>query len=153
MTLAKALGGGIPCGAVLARDEVAMYLTPGSHGSTLGGNALAMHAGCAVLKTILGDGLLDNAARMGDYFLDKLTLLRRKYKKLIKEARGKGLILGIELKDKDKAKQVFDKCMVKGLLTILTQERVIRILPPLIVNQGEIDFAMEKFNQSFDEVS
>ncbi|HWP92280.1 MAG TPA: aspartate aminotransferase family protein [Thermodesulfobacteriota bacterium] len=153
MTLAKALGGGIPCGAVLARDEVAMYLTPGSHGSTLGGNALAMHAGCAVLKTILGDGLLDNAARMGDYFLDRLTLLQRKYKKLIKESRGKGLILGIELKDRDKAKQVFGKCMAKGLLTILTQERVIRILPPLIVNQGEIDFAIDKFNQSFSEVS
>jgi acetylornithine/succinyldiaminopimelate/putrescine aminotransferase len=80
MTLAKALGGGIPAGAVLARDEVALYLTPGSHGSTLGGNLLAMHSGCAVLKTILGDGLLDNADLMGKYFLEKLRTLADKYK-------------------------------------------------------------------------
>jgi len=153
MTLAKALGGGIPCGAVLARDEVAMHLTPGSHGSTLGGNPLAMHAGCAVLKTILGDGLLDNASRMGNYFLDKLRTLKGQYNKSVKEVRGKGLILGIELRDEDKAKQVTGKCLEKGLLVILTQEKVIRILPPLIVKQDEIDFAIEKFHESLREIS
>jgi acetylornithine/N-succinyldiaminopimelate aminotransferase len=153
MTLAKALGGGIPAGAVLARNEVAMYLTPGSHGSTLGGNPLAMHSGCAVLRTILGDGLLDNAARMGEYFLEKLTVLKKQYNKLIKEVRGKGLILGIELRSKDKAKEISKKCIEKGLLTILTQETVIRILPPLVVKQDEIDFAIEKFHESFKEVS
>ncbi len=153
MTLAKALGGGIPCGAVLARDEVAMYLTPGSHGSTLGGNPLAMHSGRAVLKTILDNGLLDNASRIGEYFLHKLTVLKKQYGELIKEVRGKGLILGIEIRGKDKAKEVSGKCMEKGLLVILTQETVIRILPPLIVKQDEIDFAIEKFNESFREIS
>lgn len=153
MTLAKALGGGIPCGAVLAKDEVAMYLTPGSHGSTLGGNPLAMHTGCAVLNTILGDGLLDNATRMGSYFLDELKALQGQYAKLVKEVRGKGLILGIEFRDKDKAKRVTGMCLEKGLLVILTQEKVIRILPPLVVKQEEIDFALEKFHESLREIS
>jgi predicted acetylornithine/succinylornithine family transaminase len=153
MTLAKALGGGIPCGALLAREEVAVHLTPGSHGSTLGGNPLAMHSGCAVLKTILDDGLLDNAARMGEYFLQRLTVLKEQYNQFIKEVRGKGLILGIEIGNKDKAKEVSGKCLEKGLLVLLTQETVIRILPPLIAKQDEIDFAMDKFNESFREIS
>lgn len=152
MTLAKSLAGGIPCGAVLARDEVAMHLTPGSHGSTLGGNPLAMHIGCAVLKTILEDGLLDNASTTGAYFLNKLTDLKKRYRSLIKEARGKGLILGLVLRDKDEAKEVVRRSMEKGLLTILTVENVIRILPPLIINREEVDFAVEKLEESINEV-
>jgi len=152
MTLAKALGGGIPAGAVLARDEVALYLTPGSHGSTLGGNLLAMHSGCAVLKTILGDGLLDNADLMGKYFLQKLRTLADKYK-LIREIRGKGLILGIELRSKDIGKGIIKKCLEKGVLLNLTEEKIIRILPPLIVTREEIDFAVEKLDESFQAVS
>jgi predicted acetylornithine/succinylornithine family transaminase len=152
MTLAKALGGGIPTGALLARDEVAMYLTPGTHGSTLGGNPLAMHSGCAVLRTILDDGLLDNADEMGKYFLGKLRTLADRYK-LIKEVRGKGLILGIELRRKDIGKEIIKSCLEKGVLLNLTEEKIIRILPPLIVTKGEIDFAIEKLNESFKEVS
>ena len=152
MTLAKSLAGGIPCGAVLARDEVAMHLTPGSHGSTLGGNPLAMHIGCAVLKTILEDGLLDNTSTTGAYFLNKLTDLKKRYRSLIKEARGKGLILGLVLRDKDEAKEVVRRSMEKGLLTILTVENVIRILPPLIINREEVDFAVEKLEESINEV-
>ncbi len=152
MTLAKALGGGIPAGAVLARDDVAIYLTPGSHGSTQGGNPLAMHSGYAVLKTILGNGLLDNAASMGRYFLEKLKVLAERYR-FIKEVRGKGLILGIELRNKDRGKEIIRKCLEKGLLVNLTEEKIIRILPPLIVKQEEIDFAVEKLDESFKEVS
>ncbi|MCI0454764.1 MAG: acetylornithine transaminase [Candidatus Dadabacteria bacterium] len=152
MTLAKALGGGIPTGAVLARDDVAMYLTPGTHGSTLGGNPLAMNSGCAVLKTILGNGLLDNADAMGRYFLGRLRTLAERYK-LIKEVRGKGLILGIELKRKDIGKGIIKRCLEKGVLLNLTEERIIRILPPLIVTKGEIDFATEKLDESFKEAS
>jgi len=153
MTLAKALGGGIPTGAVLSRDEIAIYLTPGSHGSTLGGNPLAMHSGCAVLKTILSNGVLDNAATMGKYFLDKLHGLGQEYRGLIKETRGKGLILGIELRTKDRGKEIIMRCLEKGLLVNLTEEKIIRILPPLIVKREEIDFALEKLNESFKEVS
>ncbi len=152
MTLAKALGGGIPCGALLARDDVAICFTPGSHGSTLGGNPLAMHVGSAVLNTIIKNGLLDNTARMGAYFLEGLKGLEKKYPRLIKEVRGKGLILGLELKSKEKTRQVVSKCMGKGLLTILTVENVIRILPPLIVNKKEIDFAIEKLDDSLNEI-
>jgi predicted acetylornithine/succinylornithine family transaminase len=153
MTLAKALGGGIPTGAVLARDEFAIYLTPGSHGSTLGGNPLAMHSGCAVLRTILGDGVLDNATAMGRYFLDRLHSLEGEYRGLIKEVRGKGLILGIELRTKDRGKEIIKRCLEKGLLVNLTEEKIIRILPPLIVKREEVDFALEKLNESFKEVS
>jgi acetylornithine/N-succinyldiaminopimelate aminotransferase len=152
MTLAKALGGGIPCGALLARDDVAMSFTPGSHGSTLGGNPLAMHVGRAVLNAIISNGLLDHTEKMGVYFLDGLKRLEQKYTPLIREARGKGLILGLELKSKEKARGVVSKCMEKGLLTILTVENVIRMLPPLIVNSKEIDFAIQKLEDSFDEI-
>jgi acetylornithine/N-succinyldiaminopimelate aminotransferase len=152
MTLAKALGGGIPCGALLARDDIANSFTPGSHGSTLGGNPLAMHIGCAVLNTIIKNGLLDNSAKMGAYFLDGLKTFEKKYTSLIKEARGKGLILGLELKSREKTREVVRKSMEKGLLTILTVENVIRILPPLIVNKKEIDFALEKLKDSFNEI-
>jgi len=152
MTLAKALGGGIPAGAVLAREEVAIHLTPGSHGSTLGGNPLAMFSGCAVLRTILGDGLIDNAARMGEYLLERLKTLSRKHKELIKDVRGKGLILGIEFRSKQVAKEITRRCMEKGLLVILTQERVIRLLPPLIVSRDEVDYAVGKIQESFGEV-
>lgn len=153
MTLAKALGGGIPTGAVLARDETAIYLTPGSHGSTLGGNPLAMHSGCAVLRTILSDGVLDNAAAMGVYFLEKLHSLGQEYRNLIRETRGKGLILGIELRTKDRGKEIIRRCLEKGLLVNLTEEKIIRILPPLVVNRDEIDFALERLNESFKAVS
>lgn len=152
MTLAKALGGGIPCGAVLACDDVAMAFTPGSHGSTLGGNPLAMHVGSAVLTTIINDGLLDHTANMGIYFLDELKKLEKKYNPLISEARGKGLILGLELKSKEKTREVVSKCMEKGLLTILTVDNVIRILPPLIVNSEEIGIAVAILDESFNEV-
>jgi acetylornithine/N-succinyldiaminopimelate aminotransferase len=153
MTLAKALGGGIPTGAVLARDEVAIYLTPGSHGSTLGGNHLAMHSGCAVLKTILSNGILNNVDTMGRYFLEKLHSLRQEYRDLIKETRGKGLILGIELRTKNRGQEIIRRCLEKGLLVNLTEEKIMRILPPLIVKKEEIDFALEKLNESFKAVS
>ncbi len=152
MTLAKALGGGIPCGALLARDDVAMAFTPGSHGSTLGGNPLAMHVGSAVLTTIINDGLLDHTAKMGIYFLGGLKRLEKKYAPLISEARGRGLILGLELKSKEKTRELVSKCIEKGLLTILTVDNVIRILPPLIVKSEEIEFAIDKLDDSIDEI-
>lgn len=152
MTLAKALGGGIPCGALLARDDVAVAFTPGSHGSTLGGNPLAMHVGSAVLTTIINDGLLDHTAKMGIYFLEGLKRLEKKYTPLISEARGRGLILGLELKSKEKTRELVSKCIEKGLLTILTVDNVIRILPPLIVNSEEIEFAIDKLDDSIDEI-
>lgn len=153
MTLAKALGGGIPCGAFLATDRIAKYFTPGVHGTTLGGNPLAMSAGIAVLRTITRDGLLDNTQEMGEYFLKGLGALKNGYGGLIRDVRGRGLILGVEFKNKDIAKEVVDKASDKGLLTILTEQKVMRILPPLIVKQKEIDRALGIIRESLEEAA
>jgi acetylornithine/N-succinyldiaminopimelate aminotransferase len=153
MTLSKALGGGIPCGAFLTTNRVAKHLSPGMHGTTLGGNPLAMSAGKAVLDTINEEGLLDGATDSGQYFLDSLKVLENKYGKLIKEVRGKGLILGIQFKSKEIAKTVVEKCMDNGLLTILTMQTVMRILPPLNVKKKEIDIAVKTIEKVLKEVA
>lgn len=153
MTLSKALGGGIPCGAFLATDKVAKYLSPGMHGTTLGGNPLAMSSGKAVLDTIMEEGLLDSTIISGQFFLEGLEDLEEKYKKHIKEVRGKGLILGIEFKNKETAKTVVNKCIENGLLTILTNQKVMRILPPLNVKMKELSNALKIIDQALREVS
>ena len=153
MALAKALGGGIPCGAVLAREEVAGRFTPGAHGSTFGGNPLAAAAACATIKAILEENLLENAAEMGNYFLEKFRDVERKYRRRIKEARGKGLMIGIEFAEADFAEACFRISVGKGLLVILTVERVFRILPPLNTNEQEIDFALSVIEQSIEEAT
>jgi len=152
MTLAKALGGGIPCGAVLASDNVSISFTPGSHGSTLGGNPLAMRTASAVLKTILDNGLLDNTSKLGDYFIKRLKNIENNFSNLINETRGKGFILGLDFKRKKVAREAVNKCIGKGLLTILTVEKVMRILPPLTVNKNEIDFATDKIEETLNEI-
>ncbi len=153
MTLAKALGGGIPCGAFLATDKVAKHLKPGDHGTTLGGNPLAMRAGQAVIKEILNGELLNYVRSAGEYFLQKINALKDKYGEFIKDVRGRGLIIGIEFKDEETANKVVGKSMEAGLLTILTERRVMRILPPLIVKEKEIDYAIKKIWKSLKEVA
>ncbi len=152
MTLSKALGGGIPCGAFLATNKVAKYLSPGMHGTTLGGNPLAMSSSKAMFETIMDEGLLDRATDSGQYFLENLQAFSEENKKHIKEIRGKGLILGIEFKDKDFAKAVVNKCIEKGLLSILTAQKVMRILPPLNVKKKEIDRALKIIGETLKEV-
>ena len=153
MALAKALGGGIPCGAVLAREEVAAHFAPGSHGSTFGGNPLAAAAACATIKAIFKENLLENAARMGSYFLEKFRDVERRYRRRIRETRGKGLMIGIEFEEADFAKACFAISVNKGLLVILTVERVFRILPPLNTSEQEIDFALAVLEQSIEEAT
>jgi len=153
MTLAKALGGGLPCGAFLATDRIAKNFTPGVHGTTMGGNPMAMGAGIAVLKTISKEGLLDNTQAMGEYFLNGLAALKKEYGKLIRDVRGKGLILGVEFRNKDIAKEIVGKAVDKGLLTIQTEQKVMRILPPLIVTKKEIDKALEIIGESLKEAA
>jgi acetylornithine/N-succinyldiaminopimelate aminotransferase len=136
MTLAKALGGGIPIGAMLARGEVAESFNLGSHGSTFGGNAIACAAGVAVVNTLLHDGVLENCRAMGEYFLGRLYTLKEKFS-FIKEVRGKGLILGAEL-DREGA-AIVDTCLKEGLLINNTAGKVLRFIPPLIVTKAEID--------------
>ena len=152
VALAKALGGGVPCGAVLAKEDVAKHFTPGAHGSTFGGNPLAAGAACAAIKTILEENLPERAGKLGDYFLEKLEEIRQKYPEYIKDVRGKGLIIGVEFSDGNFARDCFSASVKNGLLVILTVERVFRILPPLNTSEEEIDFAVAAITKSIEEV-
>lgn len=135
MTLAKALGGGIPVGAMLARGAIAESFNLGSHGSTFGGNAVACASGIAVVTTLLG-GVLENCRAMGEYFTQRLLALKERFS-FITNVRGRGLILGAEL-DRDGA-AIVDACLQEGLLINCTVGKVLRFIPPLIVTKAEID--------------
>ena len=152
MALAKALGGGVPCGAVLATEGVAKHFTPGAHGSTFGGNPLAAGAARAALETILEENLPERAGELGDYFLGRLEDVRKKYPGQISEVRGKGLMIGVEFRDADFARDCFSVSVKNGLLVILTVGRVFRILPPLNTSGEEIDFAVAAITKSIEEV-
>lgn len=153
MTLAKALGGGVPAAAMLARDEVAIHFTPGSHGSTFGGNPLAMHTACAFIRTVIDDGILDNVTEMGGYFMDGLVGLAAKHRGLIKQVRGKGLILGVELVSDEVGKRMLEGCIERGFLFILTLGKVVRLLPPLNVTRREVDRALDVMDASLGGIS
>ncbi|NIP37789.1 MAG: aspartate aminotransferase family protein [Candidatus Dadabacteria bacterium] len=152
MTLAKALGGGLACGALLAKNKHAKYLTPGSHGSTMGGNPLAMRVGCAVINTIIEDGLLDNVQSFGSYFVSSLKEIQSQNSKIIKDVRGQGFIIGIELANNILASEIVKRLYEKGLLTIITEQKNIRILPPLTAGKKEIDFALKTIRAAIKEV-
>ena len=136
MPLAKALGGGIPVGAMVARADIAESLNLGTHGSTFGGNAVACAAGVAVIDTLLNGGVLENCQQMGAYFLTRLQALQEKYS-FITEVRGQGLILGAVL-DRDGA-DIVSACLDEGLLINCAAGTVLRFIPPLIITQAEID--------------
>jgi acetylornithine/N-succinyldiaminopimelate aminotransferase len=139
MTLAKALAGGPPIGALLTTEELAVRLGPGTHGSTFGGNPLVCAAALAAMQTINEKDLLDNCRVMGEYLTEKLVQLKDKYA-FIKEVRGRGLIIGMEL-DIEGGPLVV-KAMERGLLMNCTVGNVLRFVPPLIVSEAEIDEAM-----------
>jgi acetylornithine/N-succinyldiaminopimelate aminotransferase len=136
MTLAKALGGGLPMGAMLAREAVAKSFVPGSHASTFGGNPLACSTGLAVLRTLLQGGVLKNCAKMERVFLQELGRIKDRFS-FVRSIRGKGLILGLEL-EMEGAK-IVDACMEEGLLLNCTAYKVLRFVPPLTIKQKEIE--------------
>ncbi len=136
MSLAKSLAGGVPIGAMLATEEVAKSFTPGTHASTFGGNPLATAAGLAVVSALLEDGVLENCMRVGDYFLKRLIDLKEKYP-IIREVRGRGLIIGMELGIE--GSQIVRRCLEDGFLINCTMDNVLRFLPPLIVTAEEVD--------------
>lgn len=147
ITLAKSLAGGIPIGAVLAKEEIAEVFKPGDHASTFGGNPVACNIGFSVLKFIKEKKLYKNAENMGNYFLNKLQNLKEKYPFII-EVRGKGLMLAIELNN-NKAKEVAQKALQEKLLLNPIGENIIRFLPPLIVTEKEIDKAVKILDKIF----
>ena len=139
--IAKGIGGGFPIGAVLMTKKVASSMTPGSHGSTFGGNPLAMSVGNAVLDQIFKKGFLNNLKKVSKYFFKELEKIKKDYPNIIKEIRGKGLLIGIQLHF-DQTK--FIKSLEKNyLLTIRAADYVIRVLPPLNVKKNEIDLALK----------
>ena len=139
MTLAKALAGGPPIGALLTTEGLAASLGPGTHGSTFGGNPLVCAAALAAMQTLNEKTLLDNCRAMGAYLTEKLEQLKGKYS-FIKEIRGLGLIIGVELAIQGGPLVI--KAMERGLLMNCTVGNVLRFVPPLIVNRAEIDEAM-----------
>lgn len=128
MTLAKALGGGLPIGAMLARPEVAASLTPGTHGTTFGGNPVACAAALAVLDTIDKERLLENATAIGNFLIEELRTIAKSTPRIV-EVRGKGMIIGVVLKDE--ARPVVDACLKERLILNATAGNVVRLLPPL----------------------
>ncbi|NLK00778.1 MAG: acetylornithine transaminase [Clostridia bacterium] len=149
LTLAKALGGGIPIGAALAVDGVAEAFDPGSHGSTFGGNPVSCAAGVAVMEALETEGVLENALEIGGYFKEKLQGLESKYD-FIKEVRGMGLMLGMELDIP--GGEIVNLCMEKGLLINCTSERVLRFLPPLTINRKHVDRALGILEEVLDNI-
>jgi acetylornithine/N-succinyldiaminopimelate aminotransferase len=139
--IAKGIGGGFPIGAVLVNKKVASGMKPGTHGSTFGGNPLAMSAGNAVMDVMLKKGFLGNVTKNGNYFLKGLKKLKEKYPKIIKEVRGKGLLIGLCL-HKDQTKFI-QKLMDNKLLTVRAAENVVRLLPPLNVTKKEINLGLK----------
>ena len=138
--IAKGIGGGFPIGAVLMTKKVAKAMIPGTHGSTFGGNPLAMSVGNAVIDQILKKGFLTNVKRLSDYFHYELNKIQKQFPNIIKEVRGVGYLIGLQLFFDQT--QFIQQLMKNKLLTIRAAENVIRILPPLNVKKIEIDLAL-----------
>jgi ornithine--oxo-acid transaminase len=139
----KALSGGFyPVSAILADDEVMSVFEPGDHGSTYGGNPLAAAVARAALSALVDEGMVESSARLGEYFLERLRHLESPW---VREVRGKGLWIGIELEPKaGGARRFCEALMREGLLCTETHDHVIRIAPPLVIDQAGIDWALER---------
>jgi len=149
MTMAKALGGGVAIGAMMAKSDIADSLVPGTHASTFGGNSLACAAAIAVIEAIEEENLLQNAAKLGAYTKEKLEQLKQKHP-VIDHIRGIGLMIGVQLTGP--GAKIVDKCLEKGLRINCTQETVLRLMPPMNVTRGQIDDAIEILDGVLGEV-
>ena len=148
ITMAKALGGGVAIGAMMATEEVSASLVPGKHASTFGGNCLACAAGVATIEAIEEDNLLQNAAEIGRYTQDKLAALKEKHS-VIDHVRGIGLMIGIQLTGP--GAEIVAKCLEKGLRINCTHDTVIRFMPPMIATKEQIDQAIDIFDSVLSE--
>ncbi len=149
LTSAKALGGGLPLGAMICREELAAGLGPGDHASTFGGNPVSCRAALAVLQVLLQEGLLAQVKARGEEFREKLRDIDKSCPGTIKEIRGQGLMLGIELHE-PRAKEVQRTCMEKGLLVNAIGERIIRLLPPFVITSQEVNTFARIFQESLE---
>jgi len=149
--IAKGIGGGFPIGAVLMNKKVASGMTAGTHGSTFGGNPLAMTVGNSVMDIISKKKFLKNVKKISEYFLSNLNKIKDEYPNIIKEIRGRGLLIGIQLKI-DQTKFI-KMLMDNNLLTIRAAENVVRILPPLNVKKNEINQSLKIIKKVCSELS
>lgn len=142
MTIAKGLGNGVPIGAMLTTDEIASAFKPGNHATTFGGNPLVCAAAVATIETLLEDGfILDQCNRMSKYFFEKLEQLKAEFPYFIKEVRGIGLIIGVELTRE--CDTIVNACLNNGILINCTMGNVLRFVPPLIIQRKDIDLLVE----------
>ena len=142
ITLAKALGGGVPIGAFMAKKEVADAFEPGDHGTTFGGNPLATRAASEVMDIMLEDGYLDMVVKKGNYFREKLNELIERNDNLV-ETRGKGLMLALEVGEELSAKEITQELFERGFLINAVKEHTLRFLPPFVVTEEDIDLLIE----------
>lgn len=149
MTLAKALGNGLPIGAMLAKEELASAFGPGSHATTFGGTPLVTAVAEAVLRSLIEDGVLKQCYETGEYFRTKLRELGEEHV-FIKEVRGYGLIIGMEL-DRPGA-EIVTACMERGFLINCAQDNVLRFIPPLTVSREEVDLLINCLNEIFRDM-
>jgi acetylornithine/N-succinyldiaminopimelate aminotransferase len=149
MTSAKALGAGLPMGALLVTNQAAQGFQPGDHASTFGGNPIVSAAAIAGIETIIMKNLVANAAKQGDHLRKALLEIQGEFPKLFQGVRGLGLVQGLEMSRK--ASSLVQHCLKQGLLVGSAHETVLRFLPPLIVNEGDIDQAMLKFRKAIAE--
>lgn len=139
MTLAKGMGGGIPIGALLAKEKASVF-TPGDHNSTFGGNPVTSAAACAVLKYVIDNDVAGNVKKVGQYLMEGLEGLKKKYS-FITEVRGRGFLVAIEF-NSDIAQDILMACLEKGLLVNKLKPNAIRLIPPLIIGNKEVDGAI-----------
>ena len=151
MALAKALGGGFPMGAVLAAAEAAKGMTAGTHGSTFGGNQLAMAAGNAVLDVMLADGFFDRVKRLSLVLKQKLAAIKDRYPTVISEVRGEGLLLG--MRAVVPSGELVDELRAQKMLTVAAGDNVVRLLPPLIVTEEEIADAVQRIERACEQLA
>jgi acetylornithine/N-succinyldiaminopimelate aminotransferase len=151
MTLAKALGGGFPVGACLATERAAQFMTAGAHGSTFGGNPLAMAAANATLDVLLGEGFLDRVQATADHLWPLLRALVRKHPKVFAEVRGRGLMIGLRCLVPNG--DVVNRAFANGLLTVVGGDNVVRLLPPLTIGAAESEAAVAILDRAAGEIA
>ena len=140
MPIAKGIGGGFPIGAVLMTKKIAKHMKPGSHGSTFGGNPLAMSVANAVVDEMFKKNFLKNVLKLSRYFHNELNQIKKEYPQIVKEIRGKGFLIGLQLFENQT--KFINKLRENKLLTIKAADNIIRILPPLNVKKSELNKAL-----------
>lgn len=148
LCVAKGLAGGLPMGATLARKEVMAAFKPGDHSSSFGGNPLVCAAASGTLEALVGDGLVERAAKNGDFFLEGLQRLREKHR-VIREVRGLGLMIGVELRID--VRSVLNRGLERGLLLLYCGRTVLRFLPPLVISRAQIRAVLSTLDQVFED--